>query len=161
MESTFIISVVKQYQKSKKDGSDKQFVTYAGDIAVPPNNYIIDGYIYYSYVNMDSPLCVIKNYNTAGKPTLEVKDGTGLDWQTLFTKQHNVYKVEGYEEGYNYFHITYAKIFVGKYYPSGNDAPFKISKIVHRKGEIENVPSIAFIKLMDSGKYEIPYMLMK
>ena len=48
---------------------------------------------------MDAPVCVIKDWTTQWNgvqtPNLEVKDGEGKDYQTLFTKRHNAYKVYG------------------------------------------------------------------
>jgi len=48
---------------------------------------------------MGAPVCVIKDYETTidGRrvPNLEIKDDEGKDYQTLFTKKHNAYKVYG------------------------------------------------------------------
>ena len=48
---------------------------------------------------MGAPVCVIKDYETTydGRkvPNLEIKDGEGKDYQTLFTKMHDAYKVYG------------------------------------------------------------------
>lgn len=48
---------------------------------------------------MGSPIVVIKDYDTAWDgskvPNLKVKDGKGEDYQTLFTKRHDAYKVYG------------------------------------------------------------------
>lgn len=48
---------------------------------------------------MDVPLCVITNYETDVwgniQPKLEVKDGEGKNYQTLFTKKYDTYKVYG------------------------------------------------------------------
>ena len=47
---------------------------------------------------MDAPLCIINGYETTflgNTPKLEVKDGKGEDYQTLFTQKHNAYKVYG------------------------------------------------------------------
>ena len=49
---------------------------------------------------MDAPLCVIDRWEpnawgTANNPILDVKDGEGKDYQTLFTEKHDAYKVYG------------------------------------------------------------------
>lgn len=48
---------------------------------------------------MGAPVCVIKDYETTidGRrvPNLEIKDDEGKDYQTLFTKKHDAYKVFG------------------------------------------------------------------
>lgn len=49
---------------------------------------------------MDAPLCVIDRWEpnawgTANNPILDVKDGEGKDYQTLFTNKHDAYKVYG------------------------------------------------------------------
>ncbi|MBQ9375300.1 MAG: S-layer homology domain-containing protein, partial [Ruminococcus sp.] len=48
---------------------------------------------------MGAPICVIKDYETTidGRrvPNLEIKDDEGKDYQTLFTKKHDAYKVFG------------------------------------------------------------------
>ncbi len=49
---------------------------------------------------MDAPLCIVKTYEwnawgTEQYPVLETKDGTGKDYQTLFTDKHDAYKVYG------------------------------------------------------------------
>ena len=48
---------------------------------------------------MGAPVCVIKDYETTydGRkvPNLEIKDGEGKEYQTLFTKMHDAYKVYG------------------------------------------------------------------
>ncbi len=48
---------------------------------------------------MDAPLCIIKSWTTEWNgtktPNLEVKDGEGKDYQTLFTNKHKAYKVYG------------------------------------------------------------------
>lgn len=48
---------------------------------------------------MGAPICVIKDYETTidGRrvPNLEIKDDEGKDYQTLFTKKHDAYKVYG------------------------------------------------------------------
>lgn len=49
---------------------------------------------------MDAPLCVIDRWEpnawgTANNPVLDVKDGEGKDYQTLFTNKHDAYKVYG------------------------------------------------------------------
>lgn len=49
---------------------------------------------------MDAPLCVIDRWEpnawgTASNPILDVKDGEGKDYQTLFTEKHDAYKVYG------------------------------------------------------------------
>ncbi len=47
---------------------------------------------------MDAPLCIINGWETTilgDSPKLEVKDGKGEDYQTLFTQKHKAYKVYG------------------------------------------------------------------
>lgn len=48
---------------------------------------------------MGAPVCVINGYSTGWDgtriPDLDIKDETGKDYQTLFTKKHNTYKVYG------------------------------------------------------------------
>lgn len=47
---------------------------------------------------MDAPICIINGYETTilgNTPKLEVKDGKGEDYQTLFTQKHDAYKVYG------------------------------------------------------------------
>lgn len=48
---------------------------------------------------MDAPVCVISKYEPDvwgnPQPVLEIKDGEGKDYQTLFTKKHDAYKVYG------------------------------------------------------------------
>lgn len=48
---------------------------------------------------MDAPLCVIDGWklewNGTKTPNLKVKNGTGKDYQTLFTDKHDTYKVFG------------------------------------------------------------------
>ena len=47
---------------------------------------------------MDAPLCIINGWETTilgDSPKLEVKDGKGEDYQTLFTQKHDAYKVYG------------------------------------------------------------------
>lgn len=48
---------------------------------------------------MDAPLCVIDGWklewNGTKTPNLKVKNGTGKDYQTLFTDKHDTYKVYG------------------------------------------------------------------
>lgn len=48
---------------------------------------------------MNSPVCVIDDYETllngTVAPKLKIKDGEGKEYQTLFTKKHDAYKVYG------------------------------------------------------------------
>lgn len=48
---------------------------------------------------MDAPLCVVTNWETqwngSQTPVLDIKDGQGKEYQTLFTDKHKAYKVYG------------------------------------------------------------------
>ncbi|MBQ2664571.1 MAG: S-layer homology domain-containing protein, partial [Clostridia bacterium] len=113
------------------------------------------------YNAMDAPVCIVKDYDTTfdGRlvPNLEVKDDEGEDFQNLFTKRHDVYKVKGYLKNNNTFVVTQADNFDNEYYPNGSNKEVNIptnygwnggSQVVNNKyygSEYLNIPCTAYL----------------
>lgn len=87
---------------------------------------------------------------------LEMKDGTGEDWQTFLTYR-DIYEVKGYLEKENVFVITSARNFNDENYPALSSEKIDISANCEKDSLNKNAK--AYIKADADGKYTLLYML--
>lgn len=124
---------------------------------------------------MDAPLCVIDRWEpnawgTANNPILDVKDGEGKDYQTLFTEKHDAYKVYGRVTDTNKsnenvdvdkvkFRVEKADNFDGKYITSANVAEDEQGEDMYigdsKADEQLKVYSQALVQKNDDDEYTI------
>lgn len=75
------------------------------------------------YNAMKAPVCVDNNDDICNETSIDIniKNGKGEDYQTLFTKCHRVYTVDGYLKNNKSFIITSSENYNNKYYENGSD----------------------------------------
>lgn len=107
---------------------------------------------------LNVPLCVNTgkaSYDLYGNMymELEMKDGTGKDWQTMLTK-HGIYAVEGYMDKSNVFVITSAKNFLDEKI----DSEKRVNINTSYGSENLNKSVEAYIKVNGNDSCELIYM---
>lgn len=120
---------------------------------------------------MDAPVCVISKYEPDvwgnPQPVLDIMDGEGKDYQTLFTKKHDAYKVYGrvtataktstsVEAGMVTFKVEKADNFDDEYIKSVDDAVEEDMYIGDSKAdEYVRTYAQALIQVNDDDEYTI------
>lgn len=111
---------------------------------------------------IQAPVVIIKDLNSKDSdgnriPTLEKKDGTGENYQSILTKLHEVYTVGGYITEDNKFIVTASINFEDEYYPMDSEKVLENVNIPENYKDTVGVPVTAFIK-SDEDSYKLIYM---
>ncbi|MGN0149054.1 MAG: S-layer homology domain-containing protein [Clostridia bacterium] len=111
---------------------------------------------------IQAPVVIIKDLNSKDSdgnriPTLEKKDGTGENYQSILTKLHEVYTVGGYITEDNKFTVTASINFEDEYYPMDSEKVLENVNIPENYKDTAGVPVTAFIK-SDEDSYKLIYM---
>lgn len=113
------------------------------------------------YNTMNVPLCIITGVseNVNGTSTeLAIKDGEGKDWQTLFTKKHQIYTADGKLKNADTFVIENSKNYNDEYFPEGSKKEIKVINDSYSDKNYYDVNTTAFLKVDDNGETEVVYM---